>query len=74
MLEFIVSDSSNGKLNCVEVDIHYYRQLTIQGKKASVLCFYSARAYNDDILPFMTKLNITPKFESGGTTATERNL
>lgn len=88
MLEFIVSDSSNGKLNCVEVDIHYYRQLTIQGKKASVLCFYSARAYNDDILPFMesipahrekwyeamVKLNITPKFKSGGTTATERNL
>ena len=76
ILEFLVSDSSNGKMNTVEVDVHYYRQMTINGKKASVLCFYSGRAYGDDILPFiqsipekrnawyegMSNLKLNPKF------------
>ena len=76
ILEFLVSDSSNGKMNTVEVDVHYYRQMTINGKKASVLCFYSGRAYGDDILPFiqsipekrnawyegMSSLKLNPKF------------
>ena len=76
ILEFLVGDSSNGKMNTVEVDVHYYRQMTINGKKASVLCFYSGRAYGDDILPFiqsipekrnawyegMSNLKLNPKF------------
>ena len=76
ILEFIVGDSSDGKMNTVEVDVHYYKQMTINGKNASVLSFYSRRAYGDDILPFiksipekrnawyegMTDLKLNPKF------------
>jgi len=76
ILDFIVSDSNNGEMNCVEADIHYYRDIEIEGRKASVLLFYSRRAYGDDILPFiesipsmrdkwyegMTELKLIPKF------------
>ena len=56
ILDFVVSDSSDGKLNFVEFDLHYYQQLTINGKKASVLSFYSSRAYGDDIIPFIQSI------------------
>ncbi|MDE6341123.1 MAG: hypothetical protein K2K93_02295 [Muribaculaceae bacterium] len=76
ILEFIVSDSPEGSFSTVEVDVHYYKQMTINGRKAIVLCFYSGRAYGDDIKPFimsipqkraswyegMSKLKINPKF------------
>lgn len=76
VLEFIVSDSKDGKMNTVEVDVHYYKQMTINGRNASVLSFYSCRAYGDDIIPFMksipekrnawyegmSNLKINPKF------------
>ena len=76
ILEFIVSDSDSGALSTVEADVHYYRQMKINGRKASVLCFYSTRAYGDDIKPFiqsipekraswyeeMSKLKINPRF------------
>lgn len=78
ILDFIVSDSKDGEVNTVEVDIHYYKQMTINGRKASVLSFYSCRAYGDDIMQFiqsipkkrnvwyegMTKLKLNPKFPS----------
>lgn len=57
ILEFIVSDSTgNDDLTTVEVDVHHYRQMTINGRNASVLDFYSARAYGDDILPFIQSI------------------
>ncbi len=76
ILEFIVSDCDKGSLNTVEVNIHHYKQMTIDGRKASVLCFYSERAYGDDITSFiksipqkriswyeaMSNLKINPKF------------
>lgn len=76
ILEFIVGDNSDGKMNTVEVDVHYYKQMTINGRNASVLSFYSCRAYGDDIIPFMksipekrnawyegmSNLKINPKF------------
>ncbi len=76
ILEFIVSDSNNGNVNTVEVNIHYYKQMTINGRNASVLEFYSTRAYGDDITEFiqsipdkrnswyegMIKLKLNPKF------------
>lgn len=76
ILEFIVSDGDNGNINTVEVDVHYYKQMTINGRNASVLSFYSCRAYGDDIKPFiqsisekrnawyegMSKLKINPEF------------
>ena len=75
ILEFIVGDSSDGKMNIVEVDVHY-KQMTINGRNASVLSFYSGRAYGDDIMQFiqsipqkrnawyegMSNLKLNPKF------------
>lgn len=75
ILEFIVG-GSDGEMNIVEVDVHYYKQMTINGRSAVVLRFYSGRAYGDDILPFilsipekrnawyrgMSKLKLNPKF------------
>jgi len=78
ILDFIVSKSDDkGTLEFVEVDIHYYKDITINGIKASYLLFYSKRAYGDDIMPFIESipsqrekwykdimsLNITPKFQ-----------
>ena len=76
ILEFIVSDSASGKFNTVEVDVHHYKQMTIDGRKATVLAFYSGRAYGDDIMDFiksipqkrtlwyegMSDLKLNPKF------------
>lgn len=76
ILEFIVSDSSDGEMNTVEVDMHYYKQMKINGRIANVLNFYSCRAYGDDIMPFiqsipekrnawyegMSNLKLNPKF------------
>lgn len=78
ILEFIVSDTDikKDKINIAEVDLHHYKQMKINGRNASVLSFYSSRAYGDDILPFiasiptkrnawyegMTKLNLNPQF------------
>lgn len=79
ILEFIVSDTDikKDKINIAEVDLHHYKQMKINGRNASVLSFYSSRAYGDDILPFiasipakrdvwyegMTKLNLNPQFQ-----------
>ena len=76
ILEFSVGDSSDGKMNIVDVDVHYYKQMTINGRNASVLSFYSGRAYGDDIMQFiqsipqkrnawyegMSNLKLNPKF------------
>jgi len=77
ILDFIVSKSDDkGDLEFVEADIHYYRDIEINGIKANYLLFYSCRAYGDDIKPFMesipgqrekwyrdiTGLDIMPKF------------
>lgn len=56
ILEFVVSDSSDGKVNTVELNIHYYREMTIDDRKATVLEFYSHRAYGDDIMPFLESI------------------
>lgn len=63
LLEFLVSDLYGKNIKdpkvttgIVEANLHYYRQTTINGKKASVLYFYSCRAYGDDILPFIQSI------------------
>lgn len=53
ILEFLVAQSHDDKLEIAEVNVYYYRQMTLDGKKACVLYFYSSRAYGDDILPFI---------------------
>ncbi len=57
ILEFLVSDSGSGSFNTVELDIHYYKRMTINGRKAIVLYFYSERAYGDDIKPFIKSIS-----------------
>ena len=39
-----------------EVDIHHYKPVVVNGKKAVQLNFYSRRAYGDDIIPFLESL------------------
>lgn len=57
LLDFIVSKSDDKrKLEFVEVDIHYYRDIVINGIKAVYLLFYSCRAYGDNIKPFLKSL------------------
>lgn len=53
IVDFIVSDGNGETLDCVEADVHHYRQITVNSRKATLLTFYSRRAYGDDILPFM---------------------
>ena len=53
VIDFLVSDGSDGKLNCIEVDIHHYKPVTVNGKKAVQLNFYTHRAYGDDVQPFI---------------------
>lgn len=59
LIDFLVSqnDANNPELlSVVEFDVHVYRQITINGKKALKLDFYSRRAYGDEIMPFLQNL------------------
>jgi hypothetical protein len=56
IIDFLVSDQENGELKIVEHDVHHYKQVTINGKKALQLTFISERSYGDDILPFLKEL------------------
>lgn len=56
ILEFIVSDFSNNEINTVEIDIHHYKQMMINGRNAIVLEFYSGRAYGDEIMQFIESI------------------
>ena len=56
IIDFLVSDGADGKLNVVEADIHHYKPVIVEGKKAIQLNFYSRRAYGDDIIPFLESL------------------
>ncbi len=57
VIEFMVMDGADGKVNFVEVDIHHYKLVTVNGKKAVQLNFYTRRAYGDDINPFIESLD-----------------
>ena len=78
IIDFIVSKSDkDGNLEFVEVDIHYYQDIVINGINATYLLFYSTRAYGDNIMPFLeslpsrrgkwyediTGLTVKPKFQ-----------
>ena len=57
VIEFMVMDGAAGKVNFVEVDIHHYKPVTVNGKKAVQLNFYTRRAYGDDINPFIESID-----------------
>lgn len=78
LLDFIVSQSDGkGNLECVELNLHHYKDMEIDGKRANCLVFYSRRAYGDGILPFMKSIptrrtqwiesltTLTPTFKPG---------
>ncbi len=52
IIDFMVSDGAD----VVEADIHHYKPVVVDGKKAIQLNFYSHRAYGDDIIPFLESL------------------
>ncbi len=59
ILDFLVSAKDPENPECLSVaehDLHYYKQVTINGKKGIQLLFYSHRAYGDDIIPFIKKI------------------
>ena len=56
IIDFLVSEKENDNLKIVEHDVHHYKQVTINGKKALQLTFISERSYGDDIMPFITEL------------------
>lgn len=57
LVDFLVSDMANGQLTTVEWNIHYYKDIEIDGKHYSQLVFFSQRAYGDDIIPFIQSLS-----------------
>ena len=57
IVDFLVSDMANGQLTTVEWNIHYYKDILIDGKHYSQLVFFSQRAYGDDIIPFIKSLS-----------------
>lgn len=62
LIDFLVSqnDEKNPELlSIVEFDVHVYRQVTINGRKALKLDFYSRRVYGEDIMPFLYNLKET---------------
>ena len=64
MVDFLVSqkDEKNPELlSVVEFNLYLYRQVTINGKKALELDFYSRRAYGEEIIPFLQTLTETRK-------------
>ena len=56
IIDFLVSDGADGELNMVELDIHHYKPVVVDGKKAIQLNSYSRRAYGDEIIPFLESL------------------
>ena len=56
LLDFIVSDYNGKEMNCVELDIHRYSSVKVNGKDAILLCFYTERAYGDDIESFIKSI------------------
>lgn len=57
IVDFLVSDIANGQLTTVEWNIHYYKDIEIDGKHYSQLVFFSQRAYGDNIVPFIKSLS-----------------
>lgn len=76
MLDFITSEGNDEGLTQVERNIVRYYPMKINGQSAVIQCYYTSRAYGDDILPFikaisdnstdlynaMILMKITPRF------------
>jgi hypothetical protein len=62
ILDFVMSESKDDKVQLVEFNIYRYKQIEIGGKKALLTYIYSKRAYGEEV---------TPLFEWLGTQRTE---
>ena len=53
MINFMCYLSKNDTLEMIELDVHKYRMIKVEGSPTLQLIFYTHRVYGDDILPFM---------------------
>jgi hypothetical protein len=57
MVDFVLGESKNDKMEVEEFNIYRYKQIDLGDKKKGVLVYaYSKRAYGDDITPFFQNL------------------
>lgn len=57
IVDFILSENRNDKLNTIEFNIYRYKLVELGHKKKGILLYaYSKRAYGDDITPFFNSL------------------
>ena len=56
LLDFLLSDSKDGRLRIVEFNAYKYKQIEIGDRKALLVFAYSKRAYDDEIEPFLKGL------------------
>lgn len=64
LIDFLVSQKNEKDpelLSIVEFDVHVYRQVVINGRKALKLDLYSHRVYDEEIMPFLYNLTDTRK-------------
>lgn len=57
MLDFITSEGNDEGLTQVERNIVRYYPMKINGQSAVIQCYYTSRAYGDDILPFIKAIS-----------------
>lgn len=53
MLDFIASEGTDKELTQVERNIIRYSPIKLNGQNAVLQCYYTSRAYGDDITPFI---------------------
>jgi len=56
MVDFILSESVNGKMSIAEFNIYRYKQVQLGTKKGILVYAYSKRSYGNDITGFLKKL------------------
>jgi len=56
MVDFVLADSKNDKMEVEEFNIYRYKQVDLGDKKGILVYAYSKRAYGDDITPFFKNL------------------
>jgi hypothetical protein len=57
ILDFLIGESSEGKMTIAEFNVYRYKQILIDGKSALLVSAYSRRSYGDTITSFLTTLN-----------------
>ena len=56
MLDYLLSESADGKVNSVEFNVYRCKNIEVEGKSALLICFYSGQADGESITPFLKGL------------------